>query len=116
DGCPLTMSTALIVPSSGAIAALERRPVILQPAADGWLEPQNPTGLANFANVPACPIAGLGQAVDGESFQITVQIDDLAGRHGEASATVVPTCAAASNAATCKCQCGAGYVLGSRCP
>lgn len=116
DGCSVTLSTSMIVPSTGAVAAFERRPVTLQLAADGWFEPKNPTGLADFANVPACPIAGLEQAVDGEPYLLTVQVDDFAGRHGQASATVVPSCGTAANAAICRCQCGAGYVLGSRCP
>lgn len=116
DGCPLTMSTSLIVPSSGAVAAFDRRPVTLQAADDGWLEPKNPTGLANFSNLPACPIAGLGQAVDGESYELSVQIEDLAGHKGQASATIVPTCDNAANPTMCQCLCAAGYVLGSHCP
>jgi len=115
DGCPLTMSTSLVVPQSGVVAAFERRPVTLQPAADGWLEPKNPAGLANFANVAACPIAALGQAVDGEPYQLTVAIEDQAGRQGQASATVVPTCAQSAAPATCQCLCGADYVLGTPC-
>jgi hypothetical protein len=115
DGCPLTMSTSLVVPQSGVVAAFDRRPVTLQPAADGWLEPKNPAGLANFGNLPACPIAGLGQAVDGEPYQLIVAIEDLAGRQGQASATVVPSCDQAATPATCACLCGADYVLGSPC-
>ncbi len=115
DGCPLTLSTSLALASSGLIAAFERRPVMLQPAADGWLEPKNPAGLANFANVPACPIAGLGQAVDGEPYVLTVQVEDPAGRQAQASATVVPTCDASPDPVTCRCLCSAGYVLGQRC-
>ena len=116
DGCPLTMSTSLIVPSSGVVAAFERRPVTLGPSADGWLEPRNPAGLANFSNLPACPIAALGQAIDGNSYRLDVQIEDLMGRQGGASATVVPTCDAAPDPASCQCLCAAGYVLGSACP
>ncbi len=115
DGCPLTLSTTLALASSGLVAAFERRPVALQRAADGWLEPQNPAGLANFANVQACPIAGLGQAIDGEPYVLTIQVEDSAGRQAQASATVVPTCDGSPSPATCRCQCGAGYVLGSTC-
>ena len=114
DGCPLTMSTSLALPS-GVVAAFERRPVNLQPAPDGWLEPVNPAGLANFANLPACPIAGLEQSIDGERYQLTVEVEDRAGRTAQASATIVPTCDAAAVPATCRCLCAAGYVLGSSC-
>ena len=116
DGCPLTLSTSLSVPSSGVVAAFDRRPVTLEPAADGWLQPKNPAGLANFANLPASPIAGLGQDVDGQPYVLTIQVEDDAGRQGQASATVVPTCDNAANPSMCKCLCAAGYVLGSACP
>jgi hypothetical protein len=116
DGCPLTISSSLVVPGSGVIASFERRPVTLQPASDGWLEPKDPTGLANFANLPACPIVGLGQMIDGESFRLDVEVEDLAGRQASASATVVPTCDTAADPAGCACLCAADYVLGSACP
>jgi hypothetical protein len=114
DGCPLTLATSLALPN-GVVAAFERRPVTLQAAADGWLEPVNPAGLANLANLPACPIAGLDQAIDGESFRLTVEVEDRAGRQTQASATTVPTCDAAENPAMCRCLCAGHYVLGSPC-
>jgi hypothetical protein len=116
DGCPLTMSSSLVLPGSGVIASFERRPVTLQPASDGWLEPKDPTGLANFANLPACPIAGLGQMINDESFRLDVEVEDLAGRQASASAMVVPTCDTATDPAQCRCLCAADYVLGSVCP
>ena len=116
DGCPLTMSTSLVVPASGVVAAFERRPVTLEPAADGWLEPKNPSGLANFSNLAACPIAGLGQDVDGQTYRLTIQVEDLAGRQAEATALMVPDCEDSPNPARCRCVCAAGYVLGHACP
>jgi hypothetical protein len=115
DGCPLTMATSLAL-TDGVVAAFERRPVTLQAAADGWLEPVNPAGLANFANLPACPIAGLDQAIDGESYRLTVEVEDRGGRRTQASATIVPTCDAAADPVKCHCLCAAHYVLGSPCP
>ena len=114
DGCPLTLATSLALPN-GVVAAFERRPVTLQTADDGWLEPVNPAGLANFANLPACPIAGLDQAIDGESYRLTIEVEDGAGRQTQASATVVPTCDDAADPAMCRCVCAAHYVLGSAC-
>jgi hypothetical protein len=114
DGCPLIQSTALIVPDTGAVASLERRPVTLELAGDGWLQPARPQQLGNFSNLPACPIAGLGQAVNGNQYRIDVQVQDPSGRQGEASALVVPTCHDLQ--AFCQCQCSAQYVLGGGCP
>lgn len=114
DGCPLTMSTSLALPS-GVVAAFERRPVMLAAAPDEWLEPANPTGLANFSNLPACPIAGLDRPIDGESYRLTVDVEDGGGRHAEISATVIPTCDTSGSAPTCRCLCAAGYVLGTPC-
>jgi hypothetical protein len=114
DGCPLTMATSLAL-TNGVVAAFERRPVTLQAAADGWLEPVNPAGLANFANLPACPIAGLDQAIDGESYRLTVEVEDRSGRRTQATATIVPTCDAAADPVKCRCLCAAHYVLGSLC-
>ena len=115
DGCPLTLSASLVL-STGAVAAFERRPVNLRPAADGWLQPANPSGLADFANLPACPIAGLHQSIDGAPAQLVLDAEDQAGRQAHAVVTVVPTCDVAGSAGTCRCLCAAGYVLGAPCP
>jgi hypothetical protein len=117
DGCPLTLSTALVDPGSGVVAAFERRPVTLKLATDGWLEPERPSSLANFSNLPACPIAGLARAVDdSQPWRLDIQVDDAAGHHGEVAATITATCALSADPAGCSCQCAAGYVLGSACP
>jgi len=115
DGCPLTMSTSLVL-STGVVAAFERRPVNLRLAEDGWLQPASPSGLANFANLPACPIAGLGQSIDGVSSQLVVDVEDRAGRRGHAAATILPTCEGDATSGHCRCLCAAGYVLGDVCP
>jgi hypothetical protein len=116
DGCPLTLSTSLVVPGTTVVAAFERRPVSLEVAPDGWLQPRRPDVLSNFANLPSCPIAGLDRAVDGESYRVTIEVEDLAGHKGEVSATVVPTCGMNVAPERCRCLCAAGYVLGSVCP
>jgi len=115
DGCPLTLSTSLAVPQSTIVAAFERRPVTLEATPDGWLQPKRPDLLSNFANLPSCPIAGLDRAVDGEPYQLTVEAEDHAGRKGQASALVVPSCDMNVAPTLCRCLCAANYVLGIVC-
>ena len=116
DGCSLVMSTSLRLLGSGAVVAFERRPVTEAPADDGWLWPKRPDLLSNFSNLPACPVAGLPQPIDGQSFLLDLQLEDGAGRHAAATVTVVPTCGQPELQARCACTCAADYVLGSDCP
>ncbi len=115
DGCPLTISTSLAIPQTSIVAAFERRPVTLETTPDGWLQPKRPDLLSNFANLPSCPIAGLDRPIDGETYQLTVEAEDHAGRKGRASAIVVPSCDMNVAPALCRCLCAANYVLGSVC-
>jgi hypothetical protein len=116
DGCPLTLSTSLAIPQSSVVAAFERRPVTLELASDGWLQPKRPDALSNFSNLPSCPIAGLARAVERESYELTIAVEDQAGRKAQVSATVVPSCDGNLTPSLCHCLCSADYVLGSACP
>jgi hypothetical protein len=116
DGCTLSASSALVDPATSAVLTFERRPVTLAPTADGWLEPSHPDQLSNYSNLPACPLAGLTQAIDGVSYELQLQVLDGMNRMAQKTVTVTPTCAEPVHASQCQCQCAAGYVLGSACP
>jgi hypothetical protein len=51
--CVVQVFASLRDEASGRIVGSEGRPVKLTPAADGWGEPEHPTELSNYANVPA---------------------------------------------------------------
>lgn len=114
DGCPVTITAALFDTCSEDVIALERRPIRLEPTADGWLEPLQPHEISNYSNLPACPRAGLTRDVHGEPYRLLVSIEDKDGRRVEATRIIVPTCAGLF-AETCPCECSRDYILGEAC-
>jgi hypothetical protein len=115
DGCGLTLATALVEPESGAVVSLERRPVTLEANGEGWMEPQRPTEASNYSNLPACPRADLARSIEGEVYELRVNITDAAGRKAERSMRIVPACGEPGLLELCHCECSKDYRLGGGC-
>jgi hypothetical protein len=115
DGCPLDISTSIRDTCTSAIIALERRPVTLEPTADGWLEPLQPAELTNYSNLPACPRANLDRDVHAQPYLLTIRIEDKDGRMAETQIDIVPTCAEPAFMDQCLCECRSDYRLGEEC-
>jgi hypothetical protein len=116
DGCGLTLATALVEPDTGAVVSLERRPVTLERGADGWMLPERPSEASNYSNLPACPRADLTRSVEGEIYELRVNITDSAGRKAGTSIHVIPTCGEPALSELCHCECSKDYKLGGGCP
>jgi hypothetical protein len=117
DGCPLTLSTALLDADTGAVVSFEVRPVLLEPDPDaaGWLRPRNRDQMGNYANLPACPRAHLSQSVPGGRFRLAVTAEDPGERKAQATLSIVPVCGEPDLLEQCQCQCSRDYKLGSVC-
>ena len=115
NGCGLTLATALVEPDTGSVISLERRPVMLEPVGDGWMEPERPTEASNYSNLPACPRADLERSIEGEPYELRVSITDKDGRKGSASMQVIPICGESKLAELCQCECSKDYRLGGAC-
>jgi hypothetical protein len=114
DGCGLTLATALVEPD-GTVVSLERRPVTLEANAEGWMEPQRPSEASNYSNLPACPRADLARSIEGEVYELRVNITDSAGRKAERSLRIVPMCGEPGLLELCHCECSKDYRLGGGC-
>ena len=115
NGCGLTLATALAEPESGSIISLERRPVTLKLREDGWMDPDRPSEASNYSNLPACPRADLDRSIEGELYELRVNITDKDGRKASASTRVVPICGEPNLAELCQCECSKDYQLGAQC-
>jgi hypothetical protein len=115
DGCPLEIATSIRDTCSNAIVALERRPITLEPTADGWLEPLAPADLTNYSNLPACPRANLDRDVHGQPYVLTIRVTDKENRTAETMLEIVPTCAEPQFMDQCLCECRSDYSLGDEC-
>ncbi len=115
DGCPLTLTATLRDPCDQSIIALERRPVLLTPVGDGWLEPQQPIEIHNYSNLPACPRAGLSRGIHDEPYELAVTVRDKDNRTVTATKSVVPFCGEPDLFDRCRCECSQNYVLGGAC-
>ncbi|HSD87625.1 MAG TPA: hypothetical protein VLB44_08920 [Kofleriaceae bacterium] len=98
------------------LLSVEQRPVMLVPGSDGWATPDMPDGLFNWANLPACPLAGATRDVFQQPYLLRVAVEDASGAKAEAKLTIVPTCEAGAAGDLCRCQCKQGYKLGDACP
>lgn len=106
DGCPLQLTATLRDGCNNKILALERRPVILEPQADGWALPKDPINLDNFSNLPACPRPDNDRRINDEPYLLKVTVSDKMGRTAEASLPIVPYCGAEPEFAhLCECEC-----------
>jgi hypothetical protein len=114
-GCAATISTALVDPQTRAVVSLESRPIFLELGPDGWLQPVQPMALSNYSNLPACPRANLTRSIDGQTYQLQVNLVDTGGRTGQTSMDVLPTCPTGAANASCHCLCAQGYMLGMVC-
>jgi hypothetical protein len=116
DSCALTMTASLRDPCTDELLAVEQRPVVLEPTADGWLEPR--AGIrADWANLPVCPNVASTRDLQGQGYVLRIAIEDASGKTAETTLPVVPTCPDASAGGDgCLCQCQAGYSLGDECP
>jgi hypothetical protein len=101
---------------SGRIVGSERRPVFLVKDAEGWAVPRQPHELSDYSNVPACPSFGTDRDVDGEPYELELQLTDGRQRSVILTRDVVPVCGEAQHAAQCECECDADYILGQGCP
>jgi hypothetical protein len=115
NGCGVTLATALCEPEGGEVLSLERRPVTLELAADGWMIPERPSEASNYSNLPACPRADLTRSVANELYELRVSITDRDGRKAGTSLQVIPTCGEPERSELCECECSKDYKLGRSC-
>jgi hypothetical protein len=115
EGCTLTITTALVDRESGAVVALERRPILLEPDSRGWIQPAQPEAIINYSNLPACPRASLDRSIEGEIYHLRVAVEDRRERRAEATLRIVPRCGEPELSSRCQCECSRDYVLGSSC-
>jgi hypothetical protein len=114
DPCGVSLTGFLRDGGSGQVR-LDGRTVNLRLAADGWAESDG-ADLAAFANVPVCPNEWASIDLSGGRFDLTVEVQDRAGRTGSRSIGVVPSCTEVETPRQCACSCRAGYMLGQPCP
>ncbi len=106
DGCPLQLSASLRDECNNKILTLERRPVILEPQADGWAVPKDPINLDNFSNLPGCPRSDNDRPMNGEPYLLKVTVTDKSGRTAERTQRITPYCGAEPEFAhLCECEC-----------
>jgi len=110
--CGASVQAALRDPCSGRVVGIERRPVAWRIADDGFAEPAQPLEISDFANVPACPNAGISHDVDGHPLQLELRLYEASGRETERTLTVTPTCP--SDDDYCLCACDSEF--GGACP
>jgi hypothetical protein len=116
DACGLRIQASLHDKETQRVLGLEGRPFAVRETADGWLEPLSASSLSSWANVPACPTQAVNERVDGNVYELRVQVEDRAGRKGEARIDVVPRCVQpAFLGEQCRCECSADYSLGETC-
>lgn len=90
DAC-VDLTAAIRDPLDGdAIVSLEQRPAQLEDGGDGWLYPDRPIQLFNWANLFVCE--GLTRDFEGGSWRVEITADDGTSV-STASRLVVPRCA-----------------------
>ncbi|HWA78251.1 MAG TPA: hypothetical protein VG937_38210 [Polyangiaceae bacterium] len=114
-GCHVVLATALVDDESGAVLTVDRRPIVLEPTAGDALAPKNPSGLSNYANVAACPVAGLTRPVNGTAYTLDMTVTDEAERSAQRWLQVIPSCMDGSTANACRCECSANFRQGASC-
>jgi hypothetical protein len=112
DGCRATITTSFRDVCGTAVIGLDRRPTHLDATGDGWGQ----TSLISYGNLPVCPQAIVTRDLHDQPYVVTVEIDDVTGKHASASLTVTPVCPDPDPSGLCQCQCDHNYVLGSSCP
>lgn len=98
------------------LIAVEQRPVMLVPGADGWAGPDQPMTLFNWANLPTCPAPSATRDLDAMPYVLRIGVADGSGASAEQKLEIVPTCETGANGDQCRCQCKLGYKLGDPCP
>lgn len=111
EGCNLKLSGALVDVETRAVVSLERRPVTMAVANDGWLEAKHPEAASSYLNIAACPHANLSRQINDRTYELQVTVTDQSNRTIQASTTVVPTC----GSDFCQCECAEDYKLGGGC-
>jgi hypothetical protein len=90
-GCKLDATGALRDIATSRVIGLEQRPMLLEPAAGGYVMPRQ--GLDAMPNVAVCPSAAATTSVDANPYRLELH---LATSEGETitdlAATVTPTC------------------------
>jgi hypothetical protein len=115
DGCPLTLSASLRDICTNQLLAVEERTVLMVPTEDGWLEPDQPMELSNYANLPVCPQIAATRDLEGELYDVRIRLRDRAGRIAEQTLRIKPECAEPDFLESCLCECDKDYVLGQAC-
>lgn len=117
DACSAFLVASLRDACTGQLIGVERRPVLLEPAGDGWAQPKQPVEISNYANLPLCPTPSVANKdVEGELYRLEVKISDGANRSAQASLQIEPYCAEPQTLDRCLCLCDVDYVLGAACP
>ncbi|MCC7382331.1 MAG: hypothetical protein IT384_10900 [Deltaproteobacteria bacterium] len=115
DTCPVNLATALRDTCSGAVIALEQRPILLEPGSDGWASPIQPAEITNYSNLPACPRANLDRSIHEEPYELSIEVTDKDLRTARTVLQIVPFCGEPENELRCQCECTKGYKLGDAC-
>jgi hypothetical protein len=106
DGCPAHVRASLYDPSTNAVAFQEARDVILKATSDGWLEPDLPNEVDNYANIAVCPPPNPARNVDGERYRLELEISDDKARTQATTLDIIPYCGEAAIVDRCHCECG----------
>jgi hypothetical protein len=115
DGCPVLIAPALTDECSTLVAATEERPIILEPTADGWGEPKDPSDINNYSNLAVCPTNTWYRDIDNVEYGLTVRVTDRVGRMASQSLRVRPVCGEPERLAECTCECSANHGPGASC-
>lgn len=114
--CRTELKAKLVHPTSGEIAAEEKRVVSFAVAAGNGYGQSDVSDTAEVANIPACPNF-LDRAIADTPWRLELTVTDREGHSATASHTVTPVCRQSSpqEKAQCQCECRANYSFGS-CP
>jgi hypothetical protein len=115
DGCPIVVTATIYDTCAHQLIGYDREAVALQLAADGWGEPKSALDITNFANVPTCPAPGAVRNIDGEPYELAVEVRDKLGRTAHKSMIVTPYCAQPEAYNDCICECARSAAIGPDC-
>jgi hypothetical protein len=115
DTCAVFLLGEVRDPESNFVK-FEGRAVDLLDGGDGWAYPARRDQIGYYANINVCPNRWSSRDVFEQSYRVTLEVRDRAGRTGEVALDVTPFCGAEpQHEADCRCSCRKDAVLGE-CP
>jgi hypothetical protein len=109
DGCGLKLTTSFNEACNGPVIKLDSRPARLMDMGDGW----GVSTVGTFGNLPICPQVTSARNLHGEAYDVTVAIEDRAGKRAAKTLKLTPYCPSDDR---CTCECDRNYVVGGSCP